>query len=115
MKIDIKDLKIKFKFRDDPEFPANVTLTIGQFEVRGFSIRKSQFEENSKRFVMYPPASRGGKGWIKICFVYDKEDWKEFEDWVLKKFEEEHTEYLFGESIKSESSEKEIDVSGIKF
>jgi len=102
MTIDLKALKFKFKFTDNPEMPATMTLTIGQFEIRGFTIRKSKFEENKEPFVLFPPANRSWKGsWIKIFWTDDKEIWKLFCKEVLEKFNLEHTEYLLNQQFDS--------------
>jgi hypothetical protein len=110
MRIKIEDLEFKFKFRDDEDFPATMTLFIGQFEVRGFTIRKTKFSDNSNNFALFPPANRSGHGkWVKIFFTEIKNDWKELEDRVLQQFNEEHTDYL----IKNNNDE--IDVNNISF
>ncbi|MBN1325870.1 hypothetical protein JW977_02735 [Candidatus Falkowbacteria bacterium] len=99
MTIDLNALKFKFKFTDNPEMPATMILIIGQFEIRGFTIRKSIFE-NKEPFVAYPPANRSGGGkWIKIFWTDDKELWNSFCKLVLEKFNTEHTEYLISQSI----------------
>ncbi|MDD2758316.1 MAG: hypothetical protein PHD72_03010 [Patescibacteria group bacterium] len=55
---------------------ANVSLVIGKFIVRGFSIRKSKFSDG---LYLSPPHKklRGG-GWAKL-FWTDKESWKKIE------------------------------------
>ena len=84
MKINIENLEFKFKFRDNEDLPATMTLIIGQFEVRGFRVRKSKFSDSEQRFVLFPPAvSAGNNKWIKIFFCYDKESWKKLETVVL--------------------------------
>lgn len=100
MTIDLNALKLKFKFTDNPEMPATMILTIGQFQVRGFTVRKSKYEENNEPFVLFPPANRsaGGK-WIKIFWTDDKDLWKSFCKIALDKFSIEHTEYLINQSV----------------
>lgn len=99
MTINIDDLKFKFKFKDDPEMPATMVLIIGQFEVRGFTVRKSKFEENKKRYVLYPPSNRSSSGkWIKIFWTELKEEWELLEKGALKQFEEEQTDKCLRES-----------------
>ncbi|MFA6532994.1 MAG: hypothetical protein WCT22_03280 [Patescibacteria group bacterium] len=93
MRINIDDLKFKFKFKDDPEMPATMVLIVGQFEIRGFTVRKSKFDENAKRYVLYPPANRSASGkWIKIFWTELKEEWELLEKRALKQFEEEQTD-----------------------
>ncbi len=95
MKINVDDLVFKFKFRDDGDFPAQVTVTIGQFEVRGFAIRKTNFPTGTKRHALYPPAkSMGGGKWLHIVRAPEKGDWQKFEDIVLEQFDKEYTDYL---------------------
>lgn len=105
MTIDLNNLQLKFKFTDNDEMPATMTLLLGQYEVRGFSIRKSKFEENKEPFVVYPPANRSKKGgWIKIFWTDNIELWKSFSKAVLVKFNSEHTEYLLNQQF----NEKDI-------
>lgn len=100
MKINIDDLEFKFKFRDDLEMPATMILIIGQFKVKGFTIRKSKFEENNKRFVLFTPSNRSANGkWIKIFWTDVKDDWKLLEKKVLEEFDKQHSEYLLNKDI----------------
>lgn len=125
MKINIDDLKFKFKFReggDSETFPATMVLAIGQFEIRGFSVRKTAFKENPNGFVLFPPANRssGGK-YIKIFFTDIKEDWHKLENKVLERFEKEHTTHLsaiFGDQFIPDipkNKSREITTDNIKF
>ena len=121
MKINIDDLKYEFKFRereDSDAFPATMILRIGQFEVKGFSVRKTGFEENEKGFFLSPPSNRiGGGKWIKLFFTEIKEDWGKLEANALKQFNKEHQEYLikvFGQiPVKKKTNKEEIDVDKI--
>jgi hypothetical protein len=96
MKINISDLDFKIKLTDKDEMPAIVTFVVGQFEIRGFTIRRTKFKESIKRFVLYPPANRVGiNKWIKIFWTEDKEEWAKIEDTVLEKFNTEFDENYF--------------------
>lgn len=97
MMIDINDLKFKFRFRDDPEFLATMTLVIGPFEIKSFRVFKSQFEENVKRYFIKPPANRGKGGkWIDIFWTNSKDDWALLEEKALEQFAKEQDDYLLG-------------------
>ena len=109
MRIDVNELEFKFKFRDEQDFPATTVLTIGQFEVRGFSVRKTQYKDNAKNFVLFPPASKAGKGWLKIFFTDDKNNWKLLEEKALKQFDREHTDYLVKEQILPKEDDINVD------
>lgn len=118
MKINIDNLEFEFKLRGDKKdfdlFPATMILTIGQFKVKGFSVRKTKFEENVNRFVIHPPANRAGAIWIKL-FWADKEDWELLSKRALKQFDQEHTDYLIENSIELKNKEQGIDPEAIKF
>lgn len=101
MKIDITTLEYQFKFRDDNDFPATMILKIGQFEIKGFRIMASQYQDSAKRFFLKPPSNRVQNGkWLNIVWMDSKDDWSEFEKFALKKFDDEHTENLMKTSIK---------------
>jgi hypothetical protein len=101
MKIKVNELEYEFKFMENnDEMPAIMTLIIGQFKVKGFRVMKTKFEDNDKRFVLYPPANRTGGGkWIKIFWTDVKEDWSLLEKEALEQFDKEHTEYLLNNSV----------------
>ena len=104
MKINIAQLEFKFKFRDDIDFPASMTLLIGQFEVRGFTIRKSKFQNNDKRHALFPPAKNmGGKKWLHLFHSPDKKEWDELQDAAIKQFNEEHENYLLQQAGKADT------------
>lgn len=108
MKIDPSELTLKFKFHDKENMPATVTISIAQFEVRGFRVMRTKFDDNASRFVLYPPAIRGGAGrFMDIVRVADKEEWKRFEEFVLSKFDEEHTKHLLS-TFEGEDKLKEV-------
>ena len=116
MKIDINDLEFIFKFRDDDEMPAIMTLIIGQFQIRGFPVRKSKFANDSKRFALFPPSNRTGKGgWVKIFFTEIKKDWYLLEQRALTQFDIEHSDYLTNKSIGLNNDDKEIKAEDIDF
>lgn len=97
MKIDPSEITFKFRFREDENFPATMVLNIGEIEIRGFSVRKSQFKENSCPFVIFPPASKAGKGWLKIFYTANKSLWSEIQNAALAQFDKEHSTHLFKE------------------
>lgn len=108
MKINKDQLRFKFKFQDKDDFPASMTLSVGQFEIRGFTIRKTQFSTNVKRYVLFPPAKGlGGGKWLHLFRAPDKKDWQELEDIVLEQFDKEHADYLIA-NLKIESSPDSI-------
>lgn len=95
MRINVNELSFEFKFKDDDEHPATMILKVGQFQIRGFRIMKTAFEENKKRFVLFPPANRTRNNkWIKIFWTDIKPDWELLENLALKQFNKEHEEYL---------------------
>lgn len=109
MKIDPKEISLKFKFHDKENMPATVTISIGQFDVRGFRVMRTKFEENKGRFVLYPPAIRGGGGrFMDIVRVADKEDWKQFEQFVLHRFDEEYSTHLMN-AFEGEDKLKDVE------
>ena len=89
MKIDINEIRFQFKLKDNPQMPAVVTLFIGQFQIRGFRIMKSKFDDSSKRHYLTPPANRLGNGGFIKLFWADKEDWALLEKRALEQFDEE--------------------------
>ena len=86
--IDIHEIELIFKFSDDNEAPAKVALDFGLFQIRGFVIRKTKFEENKNKFYVSPPSIRTGKGWIKIFFADNKNWWGKLENKILSEFDE---------------------------
>ncbi len=116
MKLNIDELEYKFKFHENEQMPATMTLFMGQFQIRGFRIMKSQYTDNSKRFVLFPPANRTGRGkWIKIFFTEIKDDWALLEQRALAQFDIEHTDYLIGKEINRSNDNKEIKAEDIDF
>ncbi|PIR03773.1 MAG: hypothetical protein COV59_03815 [Candidatus Magasanikbacteria bacterium CG11_big_fil_rev_8_21_14_0_20_39_34] len=98
MTITTADMKFKFKFRDDIDFPASMTLLIGQFEVRGFTVRKSKYPNGSVRHTLYPPSKNvGGAKWLHIFYVPNKEDWAKIERAALDAFYAEFDDHLMHE------------------
>ena len=89
MKLDINEFTFQFKFKDDPQMPAVLTLLIGQFQIRGFRIMKSKFADASKTHYLTPPANRLGNGKFIKLFWADKEDWALLEKRALEQFDEE--------------------------
>lgn len=114
MFINVNDLKFEFKFRDQADmdkFPATMTLIIGQFKIKGFSIRKTIYEENKNNFVLFPPSNPAGGGkYIKLFWTKPKENWKELEEKALEQFKKEHEEFLLNSSANQLN-----DLSNIKF
>lgn len=109
MNINIDDLKFKFKFRDDPEMPATMTLTVGQFEIRGFRVLKTKFDENTNRYYMKPPANKAGSGkWVDLVWVNAPKDWRLLEKLALAQFDREQTDKLLGKLGEYDNREKTI-------
>lgn len=97
-------MEFKFKFRDDVDFPASMTLVLGKYEIRGFAIRKSKFPNEKIRHALYPPAKNlGGAKWLHLFYVPDKAEWSKLEKAVLEKFYPEQDEYLM-KQIAEETS-----------
>ncbi|PLX26815.1 hypothetical protein C0583_05985 [Candidatus Parcubacteria bacterium] len=110
MKISIEDVNFKFTYRDDEKLPAIGTMLVAQFEINGFTIRKSKFETNTQQFVLYPPSvPYGDKKWKKIFFTEDKIFWDELTKKALNQFSEEYDNYLIGKSIRDNDTEIEVD------
>ncbi len=104
MKISIDDLKFKFKFKENDNMPAIMTLIIGQFEVRGFKVLKTQFEENRQKFVIYPPSkSLDHNKWLQLFWTEDKEDWNLLCKKALEQFDKEHTDWLLEQTEKQQT------------
>jgi DNA-binding cell septation regulator SpoVG len=113
MKIDIQKIEVKFQFKNNENLMAQVTMTLGQFELRGFRIMKTKFKDNKSRFVLFPPAVPcGGGKFMHIVRIVDKKYWEELQDFVLAKFDQEHTEFLMA-SMQGDSPG--IDVSKINY
>jgi hypothetical protein len=109
MNVNLDELQFEFKFRDEEKFPAQMTLIIGQFKIKGFSVRKSNYEDSDVKFVLYPPASPAGHNkWIKLFWTSSKPDWKMLEEKAIKQFNNEHEEYLL-----SNVNTKEIDIDKV--
>lgn len=86
MKIDMQNIELAFYPVDRDDLVANLSVQIGQFKVRGFTIRKSKFGD--KFFVSPPHRKLNGGRWVKL-FWANKEDWGELEKFILDKFLEE--------------------------
>lgn len=114
MKINIEDIEFQFRFHDNEQMPATMTLLIGQFAIRGFKIMKSKFTENKYPFTLFPPSSRTGSGsWIDIFWTDIKNDWEFLKRKALEQFSREHAKYLL-EKDELELK-KEGNVDDIKF
>jgi len=114
MNINVDELQFEFKFRDDENFPAQMTLIIGQFKVKGFTVRKTSFEISDKSFVLFPPSSPSGRGkWIKLFWTDDKPDWELLEKKALQSFHNKHTDFVIQGAITK--SDKNINPDEIKF
>ncbi|NMC51527.1 hypothetical protein GYA54_02225 [Candidatus Kuenenbacteria bacterium] len=89
MKINIDELEFNFKFKNDDNMPATMTLVIGQFEVRGFKVVATHYESNKNKFKLYPPSkSMGNDKWFHLFFTPDKNEWGKIEQRALEKFNE---------------------------
>lgn len=109
MKIDPKELQVKFKFTNKEEMLAQVTISAAQFELRGFRIMKTKFTENKNRFVLYPPAIKCGPRYMNLVQIVNKKDWEELQDFILKKFDEEYDKFYF--DLFKEKNDKSNDIS----
>ena len=108
MKINIHDIAYKFKFREDIEFPATMTLIVGQFEVRGFTVRKSKYTDSNQLHAIFPPSKNvGGSKWLHLFYTPDKKEWVLLEKAALQKFNKQHEKYLL-DQIQEETSLEDI-------
>ncbi len=113
MKIDIQKIEVKFQFKNNENLMAQVNLTIGPLELRGFRIMKTKFKDNKNRFVLFPPSVRcGGGKFMHIVRIGDKKYWAELQDYVLDKFDKEQNEFLMNAMKDNVSG---IDVSKVSF
>jgi len=97
--MNIEEIKFKFKFRDEIDFPATITLILGVFEIRGFCIRKSKYPKGNIRHALYPPSRNvGGYKWMHIFFCSDKKIWAKIEDKALEEFYHQQDKYLLSET-----------------
>lgn len=105
MKIDQYNLKYEFKFRDETDFPATMTLIIEEFmEIRNFTIRKSDYRNNELKFFLTPPSIRlKSNKYLSIFRLTEKNEWNRFQIKVIKEFEKQYDTHLF-ESLEGTSS-----------
>lgn len=87
MHIDYSELfEITLHFKKNKDVPATVSLSFGPYQIRGFSIRKTKFDDNENDYYLCPPTRwvRGGN-YFKL-FWADKEEWEKLEKRVLEEF-----------------------------
>lgn len=92
MNIDIEALEFRFQDKSgSPDTLATMTLMIGQFQVRGFRIMRTQYPENGEDLVLFPPSNRskGGRSWVKVFWTDDKESWSRLQEIALAEFRQE--------------------------
>jgi hypothetical protein len=83
MKISPQDIKATFYPVGKGDLVASLSIQIGQYKIRGFTIRKSKFDD--KYFISPPHRKLSGGKWAKL-FWANKEDWEELEKLILEKF-----------------------------
>ena len=92
MKIRPEDIEVKIEFVQKEKMLARATLILGQFEIRGYKILRSE----KTLLVVYPPAViNSSKHYTDIVRITEKDDWHELQDYILKKYDEavEKTKY----------------------
>lgn len=90
MKLDADKVVIKVKVVDAPELKAIISLDFGDFVVKGFRIRKSDFESpEGKKLWVTPPSYKGAYKWHPIFYVPNKELWKRLEERMLEEYEQQ--------------------------
>ena len=98
MNINIEDLQLKFTFLDKAGVIATLDIYIGQFEIRNFIIRKTQFKDSVKKFYLTPPSKTiSNNKYFHYFRVEPAEEWKKFEKMILEKFDKQHTDWLIKE------------------
>ncbi len=108
MKINTHEISFRFKFRDDINFPATMTVVIGQFEIRGFTVRKSKFEDANQLYAVFPPSKNvGGPKWLHLFYTPDKKEWVLFEKVALEKFKKEQDRHLL-DQVEEETSWEDV-------
>ncbi len=88
MKINNFEILIKIYPIKSESKLANVTLILGPCQVKGFTIRKSEVNNEGIDSLLFltPPAKKvSGGRWFKL-FWTDKETWKTLEDYVVSEF-----------------------------
>ncbi len=102
--IENENLKINMKIIDDPDSKekAIVTIALGPFKIKGFRIREGEYMTNKEgsKLWLTPPAYRSRTGkFHKEFWCEDKVLWKEIEEKILAKYNEE----LMNKEIKKDN------------
>jgi len=94
MKIKIEEIKVKIKIIEEKEMKAIITLDFGDFVVRGFRVRISEYEDaRGDKLWLMPPSYKGGVKWHPIFFMPDKELWAKLEDKIMREYKAKDKEY----------------------
>lgn len=85
----INNLKVVVKVTSSSEMAAMITLDFGWFKVKGFRVRKSEYQNRrGESLWLTPPAYQAGGGYHPIFFVERKENWEKLEDKIYDAFNE---------------------------
>lgn len=94
MKIKIGEIKVKIKIIEEEKLKAIIGLDFGDFVIKGFRIRQSEFENSrGDKLWLTPPAYNGGGFYHPIFFVPDKELWAKLEDKIYSEYQKKKKEY----------------------
>lgn len=93
MKINIKELKFRIKIIEDKKWKAIVTIDFGEFNIKGFRIRISEFlGKHGEHLWVLPPSYNSG-GRFRPIVHFQKDIWEEIEKEITKAYKKKFNEY----------------------
>lgn len=94
MKLKIDEIIVKVKIVDEGKLKAIISLEFGDFLVKGFRIRSSEFTDTrGDKLWLMPPSYQGGFKWHPIFFVPDKELWAKLENKIMSEYKNKSQEH----------------------
>ncbi len=95
MNLEIEKIGVKIKIIEEKNLKAIIGLDFGDFVVKGFRIKESEFENrNGEKLWLTPPSYSGGAKWHPIFFMPDKTLWEQLEDKIYAEYNKQSKEYF---------------------
>lgn len=110
MEIKLEELKVAIKIIENQKMKAIIALDFGDFKVKGFRIRESEYEnQRGEKLWLTPPSyvDSGGR-YHPIFYTPNKELWQKIENKILDEYHKENEKY-WRKRMNSEKEESAFD------
>lgn len=93
MKIDIKKLKFKIRIIEKEDWKAMITINFGDFNIKGFRIKTSEFLGKHGEYLwVLPPSYKSAFGYKSIIYI-KKDIWEDMQKEIVKAYLKEFENY----------------------